>query len=137
MKRLKAKGKRLKGPTLTEAEKEQVLSGRKEAQEAQKLQHRDYACLTEFVMRMAATPCERWIAPHTCLNELDADPCWPCQAMALERQLIFREGEPRCRVCGCIDGVACFNYETNTTCGWAKPDLCTQCAAVLKEKEGA
>jgi hypothetical protein len=46
---------------------------------------RDYACLSEFVIRMAAEPCIRFPAQRGCLDY--PQPCWPCQARQLMAQL--------------------------------------------------
>ena len=128
-------------PKVSQEQIDQVLgvSSRKGAKGAKGEDQglRDYACLTEFVMRLSMMPCERWIYPHTCLNEKDGDPCWPCQAMALERQMIHREGEQRCRVCGCLENCACTGLSPGETCHWVEPDLCSDCAEVLKEKGAA
>lgn len=32
----------------------------------------------------------------------------------------------RCRVCGCTDGLACFDLD-HGACWWIEPDLCSHC----------
>jgi hypothetical protein len=37
------------------------------------------------------------------------------------------ESMRRCRVCGCTNSDACWDYEAGTPCSWVEADLCSAC----------
>ena len=44
---------------------------------------------------------------------------------------LFMHDTARCRVCGCHDLDASAEEESEMSCWWVEPDLCSACAAEL------
>lgn len=42
-----------------------------------------------------------------------------------------------CRICGCTDGRACFDWSSGTPCYWAEPDLCSACLGAAARQDKA